>query len=112
MIKERVGVSVYHIRCDRVITERVGCPVYHIRCDRVIKERVVCLVYHIRCDNCEESYIGEMRRSLESRFMEHRRASSVNSEVSRHVKCDQPDHSISVDNVRIMRWNRSGLREQ
>ena len=69
--------------------------------DEVINERVVCLVYH-SCDNCDESYIGEMARSLKSRCMEHRRPSSVNSEVSKHVNCDQSDHSISLDNVRIL----------
>ena len=56
--------------------------------DKMINERVVCPVYHISYANCDESYIGEIGRSLKSRFMEHRRPSSVNSEVSRHVKCD------------------------
>ena len=65
--------------------------------DKVIKERVVCTVYHISCDNCHNSYIGETRRSLIARFMEHRRPSSV-----KHINCDQPDHSISLDNVRIL----------
>ena len=78
--------------------------------DKVIKERVVCLVYHISCDSCEVSYIGEIGRSLKSRFM-----SSVNSEVSRHVNCDQPHYSISLDNVRILevelKWFERGVRE-
>ena len=52
--------------------------------DKVINERVVCLVYNISCDNCDESYFREMGRSLKSRFMEHSRQSSVNSEVSKH----------------------------
>ena len=69
--------------------------------DKVIKESVVCLVYHIRCDNCDESYIEETGRSLKSRFMEPRTPSSVNSEVSKHVNSDQPEHSISYDNVKI-----------
>ena len=43
--------------------------------DKVIKERVVCPVYHISCDSCDESYIGEMGKSLKSRLMEHRRPS-------------------------------------
>ena len=70
--------------------------------DKVTKERVVCPVYHISCDNCDDSYIGETGRSQKSRFMEHRKSSSVNSEVSNHVNCDQPDHSISFDNVKIL----------
>ena len=75
----------------------------------------MCLVYHISCDNCDDSYIGEIGRSLKARFMEHRRPSSVNSEVSKHVNCDQPNHSISLDNVRILevepKWFETGVRE-
>ena len=83
--------------------------------DQVIKKKVVCPVYHISCDNCNDSYIGETGRSLKARFMEHRRPSSVNSEVSKHINCDQPDHSISLDNVRILevepKWFERGVRE-
>ena len=64
---------------------------------------MVCMVYHISCDNCDESYIGEMGRSLKPRSIEHRRPSSVTSEVFRHIHGDQPAHSISLDNVRIFK---------
>ena len=79
--------------------------------DRVIKERVVCLVYHISYEDCDASYIGDTGRSLKVRFVEHRRPSSGNFEVSKHINCDQPDHSISLDNARSWRWNQSGSRE-
>ena len=54
------------------------------------------VVYHIKCDGseatdespCSESYIGEMERSLRSRFLEHRRPSSIHSEVSSHINQD------------------------
>ena len=69
--------------------------------EKVIKERVVCPVYHISCEICDNSYIGETGRFLKARFMEHRGPSSVNSEVSKHINSDQPDHSISLENVRI-----------
>ena len=56
-----------------------------------------------------------MGRSLKSRFMEHRRLSSGNSEVSKHLNCDQSDHSISLDSVRILeveqKWFEKGVRE-
>ena len=70
--------------------------------DEVINERVVCPVYHINCDNCDESYIGETGRSLKSTFLEHKRPSSLNSKISRHLNHDQSDHSITLDNVRIL----------
>ena len=81
--------------------------------DKVIKERVVFPVYHLSGDNCDESYIGETGSSLMSRFMDHRRRSWVNSEVSRHVNCDQPDHSISLHSVKILsvesKWFERGV---
>ena len=39
----------------------------------------------------------------------------MSSEVSKHVNCDQSDHSISVDNVRILevesKWFERRVRE-
>ena len=52
--------------------------------DKVIKERMVCPIYHISCHSCDDSYIGEIGRSLKARFSEDKRLSSVNSEVSKH----------------------------
>ena len=72
-------------------------------------------MYHIRCDNCDELYIREMGRFLKSRFLENKSSSSVNSEVSRHKSCDQPDHSITLDYVKILevelKWFKRGVRE-
>ena len=83
--------------------------------DKVVMDRVVCQVYHISCDNCDDSHFGEMGRSLKSRFIEHRRPILVNSEVSKHVNCDQPDHSISLGNVMSLEvelnWFERGVRE-
>ena len=82
--------------------------------DKVIKERVVFPIYHISCDNYDDSYIGETGRSLKARFSEHKRASSVNSEVSKHINCDHSDHSIPLDNVKILevepKWFERGMR--
>ena len=56
-----------------------------------------------------------MGRSLKSRFMEHGGQGLVGSEVSRHVNCDQLDHSISLENVRILevwpKWFERGVQE-
>ena len=83
--------------------------------DKVIKERVVCPIYHISCDSCDDSYIEETQRSLKARFSEHKRPSSVNLEVSKHINCDYPDHRIALDNVRILevelKWFERGVRE-
>ena len=59
-------------------------------------------------------YWGD-RGSLKSRFLDHNIPSSVNSEVSRQINCDQPDNSITLDNVRILevepKWFERGVRE-
>ncbi len=70
--------------------------------DKLKKERVVGPVYQISCEKCPATSIGETERALKQRFLEHRRPSSVTSEVSHHVLLDHPDHSISMDDTKIM----------
>ena len=62
---------------------------------------------------CSESYIGETERSLRSRFLEHRRPSSIHSEVSSHINRDKPSHSVSPANAKILDRESKmiGLRE-
>jgi len=83
--------------------------------DKLDKDKVVGPVYHIQCDDCEAGYVGETERSLKARFMEHRRPSTVTSEVSRHVHVDEPDHSVSLESARILavepRWFERGVKE-
>ena len=83
--------------------------------DPLGKDRIVGPVYHITCDDCEEHYVGETERSLRARFKEHRRPSSVTSEVSQHLHTDQPGHSVDIENVKILtvenRWFERGVKE-
>ncbi|KAI8494283.1 hypothetical protein Bbelb_280430 [Branchiostoma belcheri] len=51
---------------------------------------------------CRETYIGETERSLKTRFLEHRRPSSVASEVSQHIHIESPGHTVDLEGVRIM----------
>ena len=52
---------------------------------------------------------------MKVRFSEHKRPSSVNSEVSKYINCDHPDHSILLDNVKVLevkpKWFERGFRE-
>ncbi|KAI8502540.1 hypothetical protein Bbelb_201280, partial [Branchiostoma belcheri] len=50
-----------------------------------------------RQGTCEESYIGETERSLGTRFLEHKRPSSLSSEVSQHIHIESPGHTVSLD---------------
>ena len=44
----------------------------------------------------------QTKRALKTRFAEHRRKSSVGSEVSQHVHVDKPKHGVSLDRVKIL----------
>ncbi len=70
--------------------------------DKLKKERVVGPVYQIACEKCPATYIGETERSLKQCFLEHRRLSSVTSEVSCHVHLDHPYHSISMGDTKFL----------
>ncbi|KAI8507914.1 hypothetical protein Bbelb_141540 [Branchiostoma belcheri] len=64
--------------------------------------------YSAMCDRtlwkgpCKETYIGETERALKTRFLEHQRPSSVNSEVSQHIHIESPGHSVSLEGVKIL----------
>ena len=66
-------------------------------------------IYYIPCQGitnrgpCQETYIGETERALKTRFLEHRRPSSVSSsEVSQHLHLESPGHMVSLDKVEIL----------
>ena len=83
--------------------------------DPVGKDKIVGPVYHISCEDCDASYVGETERSLKARFGEHRRPSSTTSEVSKHIHSDNPNHSITLDNTKILtvepKWFDRGVKE-
>ena len=49
---------------------------------------------------------------MKARFSEHRRPSSSNSEVAKHIHTEQPDHNAKMENTRILttesRWVERG----
>ena len=83
--------------------------------DPVGKDKVVGPVYKISCEECEATYVGETERSLKARFGEHRRPSSTTSEVSKHIHTDSPDHTIMLENTKILevehKWFERGVKE-
>ena len=70
--------------------------------DPVGKDKVVGPVYKISCEECGATYVGETERSLKARFGEHRRPSSTTSEVSKHIHTDSPNHTITLENKKIL----------
>ena len=61
------------------------------------------------------TYVGETENSLKARFGEHRRPSSTTSEVSKHIHTDSPDHTITLENMKILavehKWFERGVKE-
>ena len=64
---------------------------------------------------CQESYIGETERSLRTRFLEHKRPSSVSSEVSQHIHIESPDHKVDLEQTLVLdrepRYFERGVKE-
>ena len=60
-------------------------------------------------------YIGETERSLNARFLEHRRPSTASSEVSQHIHIESPGHHIDISGVKILdrdqRYFERGVRK-
>ena len=82
------------------------------------KDKVVgpVLVYKISCEECEGTYVREIEPSLKARFGEHRRPSSTTSEVSTHIHTDSPNHTITLENTKILqavehKWFERGVKE-
>ena len=83
--------------------------------DPVGKDKAVGPVYKISSKECEATYVGETERSLKARFGEHRRPSSTTSEVSKHIHTDSSDHTITLENTKILvvehKWFERGVKE-
>ena len=83
--------------------------------DPVRKDKVVSPVYKISREEREATYVGETERSLKARFEEHRRPSSTTSEVLKHIHTDSPDHTITLENTKILavehKWFERRVKE-
>src|SRR3978361_810110 len=61
------------------------------------------VVYRIPCDNCQQIYIGQTKRNLQSRLISHK--SDCNRKI---LNCDLADHMVKnkhqpdYDNVKVL----------
>lgn len=62
-------------------------------------------IYGIGCSVCDEKYIGQTKRNIETRFGEHEANIRLNrpekSAVALHV--NETDHEISIDNLKLVK---------
>ena len=88
--------------------------------DKSEKGDITGSVYHIPCaggrQECQDFYIGETERSLWTRFLEHKRPSSVDtSEVAKHLHVDTCGHTVDFKDAKVLdrdqRWLERGIKE-
>ena len=73
--------------------------------DKVLDKEKSGLVYQISCRDCDAVYIGEIRRSFETRKREHIDAVK-NFDLKKSALCQhvaENDHFIDWDNAKILR---------
>ena len=110
----------YQIKVCLKPTDKLHQQLVRVK-DKTRKEDTLGPIYQINCEGatgvtCDKSYIGETERSLRTRFLEHRRRSSTSqSEVALHLHVDAPDHSVSLNEVRVLdrepKWLERGIKE-
>ena len=72
---------------------------------------------HSRMNNikCEECHVGETERSQKPGFKEHRRPSSITSEVAKRICVNHPHHFMELENTEILtteyKWFERGVKE-
>ena len=69
--------------------------------DKVDKQKVVGPVYHIQCDDCEALHVGDRQGPWE--LTSRKTGLARWSEVSHHVSIDKQEHSVSLDNINILK---------
>ena len=113
-----MGPTVYAVASNQQQTLRQFLVVPK---DTSEKKDITGPIYSIHCQRqtnrwqCEEFYMGETECSSKARFLEHRRPSSLSSEVSQHIHIASLGHHIDLEKVNILnrepRWFEKGVKE-
>ena len=120
-----VPIAIPYVRGLSEQLQRVfkkhGVPIYHkpwntLRQslvhpkDKLDKFQKCGTIYHIECGDCDKDYVGESKRSLETRFKEHLRDTSPRTAVGDHKR--QLKHSIGPDNIKVLDLETSKVRRK
>ena len=73
--------------------------------DPILTSENSCLIYKIPCNDCEFSYIGQTKRDLKTRILEHQRAIR-NQQPEKSALCEHSmihDHRIAWQEARILK---------
>ena len=88
----------------------------HVKTYRVQPDRIKGVVYTVNCAECESTYIGETKRTLDTRLKEHKRAVITDDRkngIATHANTEE--HSINWSSARVLHreqnWHRRKLLE-
>ena len=73
--------------------------------DPILTSEESCLIYKIPCNDCEFSYIGQTKRDLKTRILEHQRAIR-NQQPEKSALCEHSmihDHRIAWQEAQILK---------
>ena len=81
----------------------------HVK-DKTYKFKKCGGVYHIQCEGCDQDYIGETGRTLETSVKEHNVMGRSSSAIHEH--CNTSGHSIDPNNTTIITSDDSNLKRR
>jgi len=104
--KEVVGVSDMRVAYYEINKLRNIIKAHKDPLPNLCKKNVV---YKLNCNNCEATYVGQMKRQLKTRIVEHRnhikRNTSTHSVITDHRIISE--HDFDWDNVEILNAERN-----
>ena len=68
--------------------------------DRPKKTNKCGVIYDIKCGDCDNHYVGETARSLETRFKEHTDGKHLSSAVCEHM--NNTGHKVHFEDVKVL----------
>ena len=86
----------------------------HVK-DKTPRDKQCDVVYGLKCSDagCDESYVGETKQSIKTRFNQHRRGSS-NEKIRTLLSLPTPNTQATNSTVKTLSFwtkKKSGLRE-
>ena len=75
------------------------------RKDRPNESQTEGIVYKVKCQSCDFTYVGETKRSWNSRGSEHKPDTRNNRESAIKDHAETTDHDIFVNHVQILEKN-------
>ena len=80
--------------------------------DRPATNQIKGIVYKVKCKTCDFAYVGESKRSWNSRGAEHKPGTRSNNESAIRFHAETTDHDIHPDYVEILERNVNNRKQR